>query len=304
MASADTIEIFSGQRQVADSHSRNWTITNVSIEKSGYIPDVSVNISPAMSHRDELFDDPVFIGAVMGLLREAGYEGRPFGRAELGMQEADCVMLEPNAEFCAFAEEKLGWVNCERLLPVFEAQADQLLALTQAAGRAPQELLRYVLSTPAIDLLESEDIHAATRRALISGFEFTGAATLIERISRREDLPMALEDFPQDPLARPCRRPDIEALANFLLDVAENKAQMPADVVCGAMNAPRRAMGARIVAEPSAGMDAIRNGLADCIEDEGLGSVVHDFLRATKLDRNDLEKYKAQRAATASRMRM
>lgn len=295
MNNSNTIEIFGGQRQVADVQGRAWMITNVSIEKSGYIPDVSVTISPAMSHQDELFDDPVFVGAVMDLLREAGYAGRPFRRAELGMQEADCVTLEPNAEFYAFAEEKLGWVNCEKLRPVFEAQADRLLAITQAAGRTPPELLRYVLSKPGSDLLEG-DTESVIREAFISAFEFTGAATLIERISRREGIPIALEDFPKDPLDRPCLRPHFEAQADFLLDVAHNKARMPAHILCGAMRV-------EIGAAPNVGIDAIRSGLADRIEDEGRTSVVYDFLRATKLDRSELEKYKAQPAATASRMR-
>jgi hypothetical protein len=55
-----------------------------------------------------LYDDDNFIAGVMNQLRNIGYEGEAFGRAELGLQSDDGIVLEPGTEFGDFAMTK-GW---------------------------------------------------------------------------------------------------------------------------------------------------------------------------------------------------
>lgn len=79
----------------------------VYIEKRSYIPDVYVQVNHAMGGH-HLAGDVVFLRAVSQLLRELGYEGPELDRAEWGMQEDTCVVLEPGKEFRPFAHDK-GW---------------------------------------------------------------------------------------------------------------------------------------------------------------------------------------------------
>jgi len=58
-------------------------------------------------------EDPAFLGTVVLRLKEAGYDGPSFGRAEQGLQELDCVVLEPTRAFADFAHKTFGWTYAE-----------------------------------------------------------------------------------------------------------------------------------------------------------------------------------------------
>lgn len=97
-------------------------IESIYINSTGYIPDVYVALDPIAldaTENDEdlplnLYDDNTFIDAVMGRLRDAGYRGPKFDRAELGMQTDGCIALEPPDEFNEFALSK-GWLYADGL---------------------------------------------------------------------------------------------------------------------------------------------------------------------------------------------
>jgi len=55
---------------------------------------------------NDLCDDEVFIGNVMKVLRELGYEGEDFSRAEMGRQDVNLVVLEGGADFESWVKEK------------------------------------------------------------------------------------------------------------------------------------------------------------------------------------------------------
>lgn len=83
-----------------------WGVQSLSIRTEGYIADVAVNLDRGGAFDADLADDDTFTEAVIDRLRQAGYNGHSFGRCELGMQGDRCVMLEPNADFTAFAVGK------------------------------------------------------------------------------------------------------------------------------------------------------------------------------------------------------
>ena len=95
-----------GAFEATDKHGTPWLVQSLSIEAKGYIPDVRVQLG--LPYRTALPDDEIFLAQVMAQLRKIGYEGEPFGRAELGMQGTDYVMLEPNQGFRVFAKTR-GW---------------------------------------------------------------------------------------------------------------------------------------------------------------------------------------------------
>jgi hypothetical protein len=91
-----------------DRKGREHVITVIKIRSRGYIPDVYVQIDRDI--RDEaLYDDDVFVDAVINALRTLGYQGKPFDRAELGMQGRDYIVLEPGPEFRQFVIQRFGW---------------------------------------------------------------------------------------------------------------------------------------------------------------------------------------------------
>lgn len=83
-----------------------WGVQSLSIQTKGYIADVSVNLDRGGAFDADLADDDTFIAHLMDRLRQLRFVGRSFGRCEIGMQGDRCVMLEPNAEFTAFAVSK------------------------------------------------------------------------------------------------------------------------------------------------------------------------------------------------------
>ena len=91
-----------------DRKGREHTISIIKIRSRGYIPDVYVQIDREILD-EALYDDETFIGAVIDALRTLGYQGKPFDRAELGMQGRDYIVLEPGAEFRQFVIQRFGW---------------------------------------------------------------------------------------------------------------------------------------------------------------------------------------------------
>lgn len=82
----------------------------IEIEAQAYIPDVYVRLDQDVSD-DELYDDEAFVAFVNSALKALGYEGRPFGRAELGMQGRNFIVLEPPRAFALFVAHRFGWVD-------------------------------------------------------------------------------------------------------------------------------------------------------------------------------------------------
>jgi hypothetical protein len=86
------------------------------IDSCGHIADVYVRVNnESIQHVNqvlELYDSKEFENAVFQAIKEkTGYEGKQFGRAELGMQMGSVVVLEPNKEFTEFVCNKLGFVK-------------------------------------------------------------------------------------------------------------------------------------------------------------------------------------------------
>lgn len=86
--------------EIADSKGAIRTC-NLSVPS---VPDLFVRYSGEDS--DDLCDDEVFIGNMMKVLRELGYEGEDFSRAEMGRQDVNLVVLEGGADFEGWVKEK------------------------------------------------------------------------------------------------------------------------------------------------------------------------------------------------------
>lgn len=106
MAKKDKIVLAEGAT-VEDSEGNPYRVT-VWVNKDGYIPDVYVDVG--RRYEGDLADDRVFVGGVMSLLAGKGYTGEEFERAELGMQGANTVVLEPGKDFNKWIEKK-GWID-------------------------------------------------------------------------------------------------------------------------------------------------------------------------------------------------
>lgn len=79
------------------------------VEQRSYLPDVYVQLRQPMQG-PHLAADPVFLRAFNERLAELGYDGPELDRAEWGMQEDTCVVLEPSQAFRSFAKSK-GWLD-------------------------------------------------------------------------------------------------------------------------------------------------------------------------------------------------
>jgi hypothetical protein len=86
--------------EIADSKDSIRTC-NLSVPS---VPDLFVRYSREDSK--DLCDDGVFIGNVMTVLRNLGYAGESFGRAEMGRQDVNLVVLEGGADFEGWVKEK------------------------------------------------------------------------------------------------------------------------------------------------------------------------------------------------------
>jgi hypothetical protein len=113
--------VLSGPLAIANKDGLQIHVKQIAIDKTSYIPDVWVFLDWEKSIRENkgldkdtrrnmtLWDDDVFLSGVLKRLRDIGYEGPDFGRAELGAQGNDVVCMEPEHQFCDFVMTK-GWV--------------------------------------------------------------------------------------------------------------------------------------------------------------------------------------------------
>lgn len=96
------------QSQVTDRNGLPHVITRIEIHAAGYLPDLYVRFDrKVLDHA--LYDDSQVIAHVMAILRNLGYSGAAFDRAELGMQGARFIVLEPPRAFSAFVVHAYGW---------------------------------------------------------------------------------------------------------------------------------------------------------------------------------------------------
>jgi len=104
------------------------------IEQRSYLPDVYVQLRQPMQG-PHLAADPVFLRALNEHLAALGYEGPELDRAEWGMQEDTCVVLEPSKEFRSFAKSK-GWLDASEprspVLPRLGTPQTEVLAFEQS----------------------------------------------------------------------------------------------------------------------------------------------------------------------------
>lgn len=105
--SPDAIELFGAC--TLPSEQGDVQVVSGYIEQRSYLPDVYVQLRQPMQG-PHLAADPVFLRALNERLAELGYEGPELDRAEWGMQEDTCVVLEPVNEFRPFAKSK-GWLD-------------------------------------------------------------------------------------------------------------------------------------------------------------------------------------------------
>ncbi|MCW5631941.1 MAG: hypothetical protein KIT17_01260 [Rubrivivax sp.] len=99
-----------GPTTLVDSSRREHAVLSISIPARGYIPDVFVQFEHEVQHL-ALSDDKAIVQGVMRLLRQRGYEGPDFDRAELGMQRRNSIALEPPAAFRQWVTGRFGWVD-------------------------------------------------------------------------------------------------------------------------------------------------------------------------------------------------
>lgn len=108
-------DISLGKFTARDSYGSKFSC-ETSIPRDGAIF-IQIKINPIFSDyksnkvlTENLCDDPAIIFDCINFFRSLGYAGPSFGRAELGIQGEDYIMLEPYSEFMSFAES-LGWRN-------------------------------------------------------------------------------------------------------------------------------------------------------------------------------------------------
>ena len=82
-------------------------VSKMYIYSEGYIPDLYIEVK---EENRALWNDKVFIDSIMRYLKHLGFSGKPFGRAELGMQDDNCIVLEPNKEFQIWLTINHGWI--------------------------------------------------------------------------------------------------------------------------------------------------------------------------------------------------
>ena len=95
-------------RCVLDKHGVEYHIQSITLEAVSHCCDVYINVADALYH----CDDETFLANVMALLRESGYVGPDFGRAEMGMQQDDRIALESTDAFQDFALTR-GWAYAD-----------------------------------------------------------------------------------------------------------------------------------------------------------------------------------------------
>ena len=91
--------------EVNDEEAPQVVVQRIELDAVSYCCDVRVHISHGHA---ELCDNATFLQGVNAALTAAGYSGSRLGRAELGMQEDDCIVLESPRDFERFAMTR-GW---------------------------------------------------------------------------------------------------------------------------------------------------------------------------------------------------
>jgi hypothetical protein len=101
-----------GPTTLVDRARREHAVLSISIPVRSYIPDVCVRFDREVLHL-ALYDDRSIITGVMRLLRNRGYEGPDFERAELGLQQFSSIALEPPVAFRQWVSCRFGWVDLD-----------------------------------------------------------------------------------------------------------------------------------------------------------------------------------------------
>lgn len=109
----DEMLLFTSDK-VVDSANNQWRVMatmfksdyscDVELQVASVIPEVMMHIGGVQLCRDD-----VFLDSIHKELQALGYEGSRLGRAEMGMQERDKVVLETGSGFEQFAHDTLGW---------------------------------------------------------------------------------------------------------------------------------------------------------------------------------------------------
>ncbi len=101
-----------GPTTLVDRARREHAVLSISIPVRSYIPDVCVRFDREVLYL-ALYDDRSIITGVMRLLRNRGYEGPDFERAELGLQQLSSIALEPPVAFRQWVSCRFGWVDLD-----------------------------------------------------------------------------------------------------------------------------------------------------------------------------------------------
>jgi hypothetical protein len=106
--------VFAKDISLSDLKGQTHHVTRISMALKSVYADIWVELETSCEH--SLGDDASFMQGVLGVLRDCGYKGPDFGRAELGTQSHACVVLEPGPAFKQFAS-RLGWTQPQELTP-------------------------------------------------------------------------------------------------------------------------------------------------------------------------------------------
>ena len=91
-----------------DVTGRRHEVARVDIEACSHCCDLRVHLVNSVEDPFRLANDAVFLASVQAQLRNVGYDGPAFGRAELGLQDDSCIVLESSVAFQRFAMTR-GW---------------------------------------------------------------------------------------------------------------------------------------------------------------------------------------------------
>lgn len=110
-AEASTIRVC-GAFSAKTASGGNVAVTHVEIAAEDYCCDVHVVVAESPEGDACLAEDAAFLADVNAALAQAGYAGPALGRAELGAQQDQCIVLESTVAFQRWAMS-LGWRYAE-----------------------------------------------------------------------------------------------------------------------------------------------------------------------------------------------
>lgn len=110
--------VLASERRGLDHTGRVHLVKRFEISCAGFVPDVYVRMGVDVLDLN-LYDDSVFISFVNHVMRELGYAGPAFDRAELGMQGRDFIVLEPGREFREFVIKRFGWRDLAKVAKAY-----------------------------------------------------------------------------------------------------------------------------------------------------------------------------------------